>query len=100
MVMAELYHPFKDSTNLQPVKMHHQDLTKATEAWVNSTVPAQRHNDKVRLTLLQLQQEVAELTEAISVGVDNEIGSSLEKLHTTFHEIQSVFYNTEKYSDH
>lgn len=93
MVMAELYHPFKDSANFKPVKMHHQELTKASEAWVKSTVPEHMNNEKIKLALLQLQQDVTGLTEAIRGGVDKEIGKSLEELHALFHEIQSMWYS-------
>jgi len=102
MLMAELYHPFKDSANLQPVKKHYQELSKATDAWVTSASREQISNDKVKSKILQLKQDVAQLIEMVEGGADNEIGNSLEKLHVTFHEVQSMWYtqHSEKAPDH
>src|SRR6266850_8013438 len=39
MVMAEAYHPYKDSANFEPIKSLAENLAKESAAWASATLP-------------------------------------------------------------
>ena len=92
MVMAETFHPYKDSSNLEPVKSHVSDLVTAAKKWVDSPIPEKVNNDDVKAKLTQLQAETLVLETTVKSGPDSLIANSLTKLHNTFHEIQEHWY--------
>jgi hypothetical protein len=101
MVMAETFHPYKDSSNLEPIKSHVNDLVAAAKKWIDSPVPEKVNNEEVKSKLNQLQEEVLVLKNSVKTGPDSLIANALTKLHNTFHEIQEHWYeHSEKEEDH
>ena len=92
MVMAETFHPYKDSSNLEPVKSHVSDLVAAGKKWIDSPIPEGVNKDEVKTKLNQLQEETLILEKNVKTGPDSLIANSLTKLHNTFHEIQEHWY--------
>lgn len=93
MILAETFHPFMDSANLQPVKMNYKELQSAVEAWGNSTIPEKADNEVMKSKLRNLNIQVMTLADKVKSSSDDEIGQALIKVHDTFHEIQDVWYS-------
>jgi hypothetical protein len=100
MLMAEAFHPFKDSANLEPAKSLAADLVKSAEAWVNAPLPEKVNNDEVKTKLQELKAGSDALATAVAGGKTEEISSTLTTLHDTFHELQEAWYGGGKHHDH
>lgn len=100
MVMAETFHPFKDSSNLEPVKSRAGELASSAEEWSKSALPAKVDNDEMKGKLESLRTETSALVQTISAGDDKAIGDQLTKVHDRFHEIQEMWYGGGKHDHH
>jgi len=92
IIMAETFHPYKDSANLEPVKTRAAELADAASEWSSTTLPKKVDNDEVKSKLQQLKAETAALAENVRTADDNVIAAQLVKVHDTFHEIQEAWY--------
>lgn len=93
--MAEAFHPFKDSANLEPVKTQAAELAKAAEAWVNAPLPEKVNNEDIKAKLQALKSDSDALATLVTTGTNEEIGAALTALHDKFHEIQEAWYGGE-----
>lgn len=100
MVMAETFHPFKDSANLEPVKTRAGELASSAESWSKSDLPEKVDNDEMKGKLDRLRTETSTLASTVSSGDDKVIGEQLTKVHDLFHEIQEAWYGGEKHEHH
>jgi hypothetical protein len=100
MVMAETFHPFKDSANLEPVKSRASELASAAESWSKSELPEKVDNDEMKERLERLRAETSTLASTVSGGDDKIIGEQLTKVHDLFHEIQEAWYGGGKHEHH
>lgn len=96
MVMAETYHPFKDSANLEPIKSNATELAQAAEEWVNAPLPGAMDTKEIRSKMEQLRNETADLQVMVNASTNEEIAASLDSVHHLFHEIQDAWYNKGK----
>jgi hypothetical protein len=88
LIMAEAFHPYKDSANLEPVKRLSEELAQQAESWASATLPDKVNNDAVKAQLSQLKADTRALSTMIKGGAsDEEIGTSLQALHDSFHSI-------------
>lgn len=92
MVMAESFHPYRDSANLAPVKQYAGEMVELANSWVAQELPARVDNQKVKELLNNLKIQTEALADLVEVGDDNAIGSSLNELHDTFHHLQEAWY--------
>ncbi len=92
MIMAETFHPFKDSTNLEPVKSRAGELAAAAENWTKAALPARVDNDQVKSKLQELKEETSSLVATVQTGDDQAIGDQLTRVHDLFHSIQESWY--------
>lgn len=92
MLMADAFHPYKDSTNLEPAKTKAVELAAAAEKWANAPLPEKVNNDEIKSKLEQLKTGTAAFVETVKSGDDKKIGDELTTLHDQFHEIQEVWY--------
>jgi hypothetical protein len=92
MVMAETFHPYKDSANLEPVKSQAGELVSSAEKWAASTLPEKVNNDEMKKKLEELKNESAVLVQTVSSGDDKAISDQLTKVHDLFHVIQEEWY--------
>ena len=92
MIMAETFHPYKDSSNLEPAKARAGELMAAADHWASATLPPKVNNDEIKSKLVKLKREAALLAESVKSADDNVIASQLTTLHDTFHEIQEAWY--------
>jgi len=93
IIMAEAFHPYKDSSNLEPAKKGASGLLRAANAWAAAPLPDKVNNDQVKSKLQQLKSEATTLAESVQSADDNVIAEQLTKLHDTFHAIQEEWYH-------
>jgi hypothetical protein len=101
MIMAESFHPFRDSADLGPAKANADAMMGAAETWLNAPIPEKVNNDEIKARLQELRNEAATFA-TISKTDDNEaIGESLTKLHDLFHGLQEEWYGGhEEHTEH
>jgi hypothetical protein len=100
MVMAETFHPFKDSANLEPVKSKARELYAAADKWASVPLPEKVDNEEVKTKLQKLKSDAEALTETVKTGDDKKIGEDLTRLHDEFHELQEAWYGEEGHKKH
>jgi hypothetical protein len=96
MLMAESFHPYRDSANVEPVKQYAKEMVVSVNSWIEQELPARVDNDKVKETLKDLQDGAVALADLVEVGDDQAIGESLTALHDTFHQLQEAWYKKDK----
>lgn len=95
MIMAETFHPFRDSADLEPVKRKASALMTAAHEWAATPLPERVNNDEMRSKLEALKAQATTLAESVQSQDDNAIGQHLSRLHDTFHEIQEAWYGSD-----
>ena len=94
LIMAECYHPFKDSSNLEPAKKYAQELADHAVSWVDQPLPSVVDNEEVKAMLVVLKEGAQHFATTVAGGNDEEIASELEKIHDDFHKIQEAWYSS------
>jgi ABC-type glycerol-3-phosphate transport system substrate-binding protein len=96
-VMADMYHPLKDSNNLEPIKKNVANFSAAATKWAQAKVPAKVDNGEIKDLLAQLEDGSQALKKMIDEGSpDEEIASKLTGLHDIFHTIMEKWYSAGK----
>jgi len=96
-VMADVYHPLKDSNNLEPIKSGVAKLTIAAEKWAQAPIPDKVNNDETKELLAQLEDGCQQLKTLVNdKASDEEIATKLTAQHETFHTIMENFYRAGK----
>ncbi len=93
MVMAESFHPFKDSANIDPAIANAAEMASLAETWSTSELPAKVNNDQVKADLQTLKTETAAFADLVKNGDVVAIGKSLTNLHDVFHRLQDAWYS-------
>ncbi len=93
LIMAECFHPYKDSSNLEPAKRLASEMANRADAWAASTLPDVFENDDMKATLNTLKVSAAQFAELVKSGDDEAITMSLTKIHDIFHHIQEEWYH-------
>jgi hypothetical protein len=96
MVMADAFHPFKDSANLAPAKAKAGELATSAETWANAPVPEKVNNDDMKSKLAELKKQAATFVQTVASADDKAIGDQLTQLHDLFHSIQEDWYGAGK----
>src|SRR5690606_17648383 len=68
LLMAESYHPYRDSSNLDPVKQNAAALLAAANQWASAELPVRAARKEVRDLLSRLQAETSALVERVRMG--------------------------------
>jgi hypothetical protein len=92
MVMADAFHPYKDSANLVPAKAKAAELAASAQDWANAPLPEKVNNDEMKGKLEHLKNESAAFAQTVTTADDKAIGDALTKLHDLFHAIQEDWY--------
>ena len=62
MVMAEAFHPYKDSSNLEPAKQNAASLKAAAENWSQAALPSKfEGDDEIKFKLNQLKADAIQV---------------------------------------
>jgi hypothetical protein len=92
MIMAESFHPYKDSANLAPAKAKATELATAAEQWLAAPLPEKVNNQNVKTKLEALKTKTAAFVETSKSTDDKVVGDALTELHDMFHELQEAWY--------
>jgi hypothetical protein len=92
MAMAEAFHPYKDSANLEPAKSTASLLSASAARWAASA-PDKEIAAPIKDKLKQLETEAAAFDAMVKSGKnDTALGESLTSLHDLFHGIEKEWY--------
>ena len=92
MIMAESFHPFKDSANLAPAKAKAAEMAASAERWLAAPLPEKVNNDAVKSKLEALKTKTTAFVETAKSTDDKLVGDALTELHDMFHELQKAWY--------
>jgi PBP1b-binding outer membrane lipoprotein LpoB len=92
MVMAESFHPFKDSANLEPAKANAAEMARVAEEWASAALPEKVNNEETKANLEKLKTETAAFVTTVQGTDAAAIGTSLTNLHDLFHKLQEAWY--------
>lgn len=91
-LMADAYHPLKDSGNVEPAKLLMEKLAAEAEQWAAAPLPAKVDNDDVKAKLQKLKADSRQLASDVKGGApDDQIGKSLTEIHQQFHGIMEAW---------
>lgn len=91
-IMAEAFHPLKDSGNLAPAKKLATQLAEEADHWASSSLPDKVNNDEMKSNLEKLKTESRSLADEISKGAsDDLVKTKLNSLHDRFHKIMEAW---------
>ena len=99
-LMAESFHPYKDTANLAPAKANAAALAESAAKWQSAPLPGKVDNDEVKVKLEKLKASTAAFAETVKTADDKVIADSLTQLHDLFHEIQESWYGGKHHHDH
>jgi len=92
MLMAEAYHPVKDSANLAPAKAGAEALAMEAEKWASGSLPEKVNNDDMKSRLESLKNASRAFAEMVKAGAtDDELSAALTALHEEFHHIMEAW---------
>lgn len=94
VVMAESFHPFADSGNLEPAKRYAAEMAQLAAEWSDSELPEKVNTESMKGLLTRLKRTTSEFREKASTADDAELESSLRTIHDLFHEVQESWYST------
>lgn len=100
LIMAECFHPYKDSSNLEPAKRFAQEMSMSANAWSASKLPTEVDNDDVTSMLSSLKKQTTEFVEIVKDGDDEAIAKSLTEIHNEFHHLQEAWYSARSDDHH
>jgi hypothetical protein len=92
MTMAESFHPFKDSANLEPAKANAAEMARVAEKWAAAALPEKVNTDEVKANLELLKTETAAFVTTVQGTDAAAIGTALTNLHDLFHKLQEAWY--------
>jgi hypothetical protein len=92
MIMAESFHPYKDSANLAPAKSLAPEMAEVAGRWSESALPEKVNTPEVKASLDQLKNATAAFVTTVEAGDDEAIARELKTLHDLFHGIQDAWY--------
>ena len=96
MIMAESFHPYKDSSNLDPAKANAAEMAKLAEKWASEPLPEKVNSDETKANLAQLKTDAASFVQTVQSGDSTQISQSLTSLHDLFHKLQEAWYGAGK----
>lgn len=101
IIMADAFHPYKDSANLAPVKKLAEEMAVEANKWAFSPLPERVNNDDVKQSLYKLKEDTRALADLIKSGADDSsVGASLNSLHDSFHGIMEAWHKGEEKNEH
>jgi hypothetical protein len=101
VIMADVYHPLKDSGNVQPIMDRADELANAAEKWASASLPKKVNNDEVKQMLEELKKGTRSLANEIKDGApEDQAGTTLGEIHDLFHRIQEAWYGGGEEKEH
>ena len=95
-VMADSFHPFMDSANLEPAKANAAEMARIADKWADAPLPESMDNDEAKSNLSKLKTDANAFVQIVQGGDTVKMGESLTDLHTLFHKLQEFWYESHK----
>lgn len=92
MVMAESFHPYRDSANLEPAKQYAAELVATVDNWSKNPLPSRVDNEDVRKLMEDLKVQCQQLLDVSALDESDSLGATLTRVHDTFHHLQEKWY--------
>lgn len=92
LIMAESFHPFKDSGNLEPAKKYAAEMAASAAKWAEAPIPEKVNKPEVKEKIALLKSATAEFAQMVQSGTEEQISEALTGLHDLFHELQDAWY--------
>ena len=90
-IMAQAFHPLKDSGNVAPAKNLASDLAAEAERWAAASLPEQLNNDEIKSYLEKLKTDSRAFADEVAKGAsDDVVKEKLTALHDQFHKIMEA----------
>ena len=100
LLMAEAFHPYKDSANLEPAKALAKDMADEAARWSATSLPEKVNNEAMKAKIQNLSTGTQDFLKVVTESsADSVVAKSLSDLHDIFHEIQESWYGAGK-EDH
>lgn len=100
MIMAESFHPYKDSAYLEPAKANAAEMARVAGKWASAPLPEKVDTDETKANLAQLKSDSDTFAQIVQTGDSVKIGESLTALHDQFHKLQEAWYGGHKEEGH
>ncbi len=94
MIMAESFHPFMDSGNVEPAIQNAAAMEELAAKWATSSLPGKVDNDEMKRKLNALKVSTANFKAVVEQSDNTTLGDSLTKLHDLYHSIQESWYGS------
>lgn len=91
-IMAESFHPYKDSANIAPAIANAEGMAALAEKWRKSKLPKKVDNAEVKADLASLKSEAVAFVQIAQSGDEAAIGEGITRLHDMFHKLQEAWY--------
>ena len=92
MIMAESYHPLKDSSNLAPAKANAEALAAEAAKWASAELPDKVNTDEMKSMIATLNTSTRAFADMVGAGAtDEELTAALTALHGEFHHIMEAW---------
>jgi hypothetical protein len=93
MIMAESFHPYKDSANIAPAIAYADEMAAMAAKWSESELPEKVNHESVKADLNALKEATAAFVQTVQGDNAEEIGQALTELHNLFHKLQDAWYS-------
>lgn len=99
-IMAEAFHPLKDSGTVAPAKKLAHQMAEEADRWASAPLPEKVNNEEMKSNLEKLKTETKSLAEEIDKGAsDDIIKAKLNSLHGQFHKIMEAWQGGEHHGE-
>lgn len=100
-ILADVYHPLKDSGNLQPALERIEELASEAEKWSLAPLPKRVDSAVMKDKLEKLKGDTRALADAVKTGVaESEVAKGLTEIHELFHGIMEAWEGGEHDEGH
>lgn len=100
MMMAESFHPFMDSGNVEPAKQNAAAMEELATKWAQSSLPEKVDHDEMKRKLNALKVSTANFKTLAEQNDNSVLGDSLTRLHDLYHSIQEAWYGSGEHHAH
>jgi hypothetical protein len=99
-IMAEAFHPLKDSGTIVPAKKLAHQMAEEADRWASAALPEKVNNEEMKSNLEKLKADTKSLAEEIDKGAaDDVIKEKLNGLHNQFHKIMEAWQGGEHHGE-
>ena len=100
-IMADAFHPYKDSANLAPARELAKELMEQSSSWAEASLPERVNNDDMKMKLQSLKDKAKSFWDLQNQNLSDSImAASLAELHDSFHKIQEGWFKAGKEVGH